>query len=129
MEITLLLAKMFGAFFVVMSIALFTHKSEWKSIFREVFESRGVSFLLGFIVFVMGMLLVAFHNVWDAGFNSTLVTVFAWITLIKGISFFLLPQATLKKWVSYFLGKGFTPWIIGVFILGMYLMMVGYGVV
>ncbi len=129
MEITLLLAKMFGAFFVVMSIALFTNKNEWKSVFREVFESRGISFLLGFIVFAIGMLLVAFHNIWDAGFNSTLVTIFAWVALIKGISFFLLPQTTLKKWVTYFLEKGFTPWIVGVFIVGMYLMMVGYGVV
>ena len=85
--------------------------------------------MLGFLILVLGMILVSIHNVWDAGFNTTLITVFAWLTLIKGISFFLLPRKVFDRWVKYFLGKGFTSWMTGVFVLGVYLLMFGYGVI
>ena len=129
MELTLLLAKMFGAYFVIMALAIFMRKQEWKNFFHEFLNNKHVSFVLGFLILVLGMILVSIHNVWDAGFNTTLITVFAWLTLIKGISFFLLPRKVFDRWVKYFLGKGFTSWMTGVFVLGVYLLMFGYGVI
>jgi len=129
MEITLLLAKMFGAYFVIMGIAIFTRKEEWKEFFREFMDNKHVSFVLGFLVLILGMVLVSLHNIWDGGFNTTIITIFSWIVLLKGIAFFLLPKNLFSKWIKSFLGKGFTSWMVAIFVIGVYLLMFGYGVI
>jgi len=129
MEITLLLAKMFGAYFVIMGLAIFMRKQEWKQFFHEFMDNKHVSFVLGFFVLILGMILVSMHNVWDGGFNATLITVFSWTALLKGVSFFLLPKTIFSKWIKFFLNKGFNSWVVGVFVVGLYLLMFGYGVI
>jgi phosphoglycerol transferase MdoB-like AlkP superfamily enzyme len=46
---------------------------------------------LGFITLILGILMVVAHNIWQWNWR-VIVTILAWLTLIKGLSILYVPQ-------------------------------------
>ena len=58
----------------------------------EDFEkSSALTFITGFITLVIGALLVNYHNIWVKNW-TVLITIFAWLSLIKGFTLIAFPQ-------------------------------------
>jgi len=83
--ITVFLATVIGWYLVITSLFLLTRYEYARSIVDELFVQRGVLFVLAIFTIVMGLLMVASHNIWVMGWPVS-ITIFAWIVLISGIA-------------------------------------------
>ncbi|MCB9798772.1 hypothetical protein H6758_03540 [Candidatus Nomurabacteria bacterium] len=99
MELSILLAKAFGIFFLLVALALVFNKEDYKGIFMSIVEDPGHVFLWGLLGSFLGTLFILSHNIWDTGWQ-TLITLMAWAMFIKGILSILFPglvYEVLKK--------------------------------
>ena len=48
-------------------------------------EDEKFVFIVGLISFILGLITVLLHNIWEANW-SIMITIFGWIALIKGIA-------------------------------------------
>lgn len=121
MDITIFLAQFWGWLLVVVgSIYLLKKKTLAEEIFKLV-EDRGFVLLSGWVALIIGLTTVILHNIWSADWR-VVVTVFGWLTLIKGIVRIGFPKI-YRKSDSFFREK---TWLIQILlilmlILGIYL--------
>ena len=69
------------------------------SIFHELSQSRALSYILGAIMFIMGVLIVLNHNIWSGGFPF-LITVLGYFVLIEGAVYLFVSKNFLEKWLN-----------------------------
>jgi len=85
METTIFLAKFWGWLLVIISlIFLFKKRTFLEEIYRLA-EDKGFALLSGYVAFIVGLMTVILHNVWVADWR-VIITVFGWISLIKGVT-------------------------------------------
>ena len=65
MNIANTLAVLMGSVFVIVGITLF-NKSYFSAVMTDLANSKGLRWITGLITFVMGMVIVALYNVWNA---------------------------------------------------------------
>lgn len=93
---TMFLATVMGWYMVTFGCLLLFRDQHVKSVITDVIAQRGVFFLLGIITFLLGLLMVASHNVWVMGWEVS-VTVVSWLVLIIGLMRLFLPiEATMS---------------------------------
>lgn len=90
----------------------------WIDFFVRVREwgEPGV-FAIGFLSLMFGSIVVAFHNVWQG--IPTLLTVFGWLHVVKGLVYFTYPAIGLKGLAQV---KPDQPWryiVAGVLLLAL----------
>jgi hypothetical protein len=85
------LSVLMGSAFVVVGISVF-NKSYFNAVMADFVNSKGLLWITGFITFVIGMVIVALHNVWSADWRL-LVTVLGWLTVLKGAIIMLFPSS------------------------------------
>lgn len=124
METSLFLAKVLGAYFVVVGLALLVNKKAYKLI---IHEAQDDTFLLitGSISLIVGILMVASHNLWVSDWR-VIITLTGWVALLKGVVrlFFSDFSKKIIKKVSL------TPWypvaLVIVVLLGLWLTYQGF---
>jgi len=123
MDYTILLAKLFGIYFIAIGIALLLKQKELKATIREMAENKHITLIAGMMLFVVGGLVVFTHNIWDDTM-TVLVSLFGWLVFIKGIAYLVLPAANVKKFVrainpTLWLGwGGIVSLAIGIYMAG-----------
>jgi uncharacterized membrane protein len=95
MEISQLLARIIGPYMMVAGIALIINRGNMKKMFDEYQHNNMLTFSIGALVLLLGLLLLQFHNLWTADWR-VLVTIIAWITTIKGVAAMIFPDALMK---------------------------------
>ena len=88
-----LLAQVLGIIFTVIGLSLIINKKGVPAMIIETSNNQGLWWLYGFIALVFGAVLLTFNNTWNSGLQS-LITVFAWLALIKGTFIVVFPKAT-----------------------------------
>lgn len=101
METSLFLAKVFGLYLIVMGLVAPLRRKDLMAMVEQLFENRPLIFILSFVGFVIGLLLVVSHNVWLAGW-PVVVTILAWLVLLKALVYLLLPFETLERLIRRF---------------------------
>ncbi len=86
-----------------------------KSAMADVLASRGLFFILAVFTFVIGLLMVASHNIWVMAW-PVVVTVFSWLVLIGG-AFRLFCQETVTKAGLSFLNHPVSMRMVAVILL------------
>ncbi len=81
-ELSLVLAKFWGGFFVIFGTLFIVRRQLAKTI--EMTDDKKFVIATGYITLLMGLATVAMHNVWGMSWE-TLITVLGWSTLMKGI--------------------------------------------
>ena len=95
MEVSIFLAKILGPICVAIGLgALFNPKSYQKMI-EDVMNNAALLYLGGFLALLFGLLIVLSHNVWVASW-VVIITVFGWLSLIKGVLLLVCPGAMVK---------------------------------
>lgn len=127
MELSILLAKAFGVFFLLVALALVFNKEDYKGIFMSIVEDPGHVFLWGLLSSFVGIIFVMSHNIWSTGWQ-TLITLMAWAMLFKGTLAILFPglvyEALKKADLDNFYLLEFSMSVI----LGIVLAYFGFGV-
>ena len=96
----MLVAKVLGIYLVVSGLFLIFKGKTVPHLLKDLFGHPAVTYLVGIaMVFLSSMYLIQ-YNVWD-GTWKTLVTVFVWAVMVKGILYIFAPQVlsemTIKK--------------------------------
>ncbi len=84
MHISLLLAKFFAIYFLVISLPLLFATDSFRERGNALFDNAGAMFLASIFSLILGIFLILLHNIWTQDWR-VLVTVLCWLTFIKGM--------------------------------------------
>jgi hypothetical protein len=91
---TVFLGKLLGLYLIAISAAMFARPQATVDIMKGIIQNPPLLFMSGIIAVAGGLAIVLGHNVWSGGALPILVTLFGWISLIKGMALLLLSPAT-----------------------------------
>lgn len=124
---TIFLAQFMGVFAIIMGFSMLLQRRRVTQTFLEVFSSKTITYVIGLLEIVGGIILVLTHNVWDSVFAAT-VTALGWLLLIEGIFYLFAPQPALKNISSWLRNKKVYYILTFAYIaIGAYLMYQAFG--
>ena len=82
--LTLHLLVLIGLYELAAGIAGFTGRIDWRAMMDEFERSPSLSFVTGFMVFVIGGVMIMSHHHWT-DLLADIVSLIAWIALIEGL--------------------------------------------
>ena len=91
MDASKFLGKVMGLYLIVISIAMFTNMPLFLNNIDKVIHDPQLMFISGFMTLIVGLLMVVSHNIWKWNWQG-LITLIAWLTLLKAVSLTLYPQ-------------------------------------
>ncbi|MFC1599661.1 hypothetical protein ACFL3T_01370 [Patescibacteria group bacterium] len=110
MELSVFVAKLYGAVMLALGLGLLINAGYYKKAFGEIMKDKTGILLGGMFALVIGLLLVMYHNVWEASW-VVIITIIGWIALVKGVLLLVYP--------------GFAEWFEGWFKNKSFLMFMG----
>ncbi|MCM8791279.1 MAG: hypothetical protein NC938_06250 [Candidatus Omnitrophica bacterium] len=126
MDGSVLIAKFLGPFIVIIGTGLFLNVDIFRRIGADFFKNPALVFISGIMTFLIGLAIVIFNNIWAADWRL-IITIFGWLTLIKGALLVVLPDrlAGISKIFLKNIRVMLVPWAV-IFILGIFLTYKGY---
>lgn len=122
MTTTYFLATVLGWYLVIMSLLLIFRRNIVTAAMSDVMAQPGLLLVIAFITLILGLLMVASHNVWVMGW-PVVVTLFGWLALISGLIRLFCPEVVHKMWhkmeasAATFTIVGIVLLLIGLFLL------------
>jgi hypothetical protein len=125
--LTIYLGRLFGLLFLVLALAMVLHRQSFAEIAPLMIQDRPAFFLLGLITLTAGLAVVLAHNIWTGGLLPVIITLFGWITLIRGLIILLAPPEALASFLEKTnLASTINVGIAVSFVLGAYLIYAGF---
>ena len=115
METSILLARLIGPLFVVVSIGVFLNQKHYAKMAETFIKNAELYYFSGVIAFVTGMVIIIFHNSWVADWR-VVITVIGWVSLVKGIVRILFPNAG-ANYATKFTGSRITLYVLAFLLL------------
>lgn len=81
---TVFLATVIGWYLVIVSLYMLLRREQVAAVMLDVLQQRGLFFVMAIITLIIGLLLVASHNVWVMGW-PVIITLFGWLVLVAGV--------------------------------------------
>jgi uncharacterized protein YjeT (DUF2065 family) len=104
--------------FLVIGLSHIIQPRAWAQFFIDIREKGATgSFIIAFIHFPLGALIVAFHNVWHG--LPMILTFIGYALVLKGLFYFIFPQRGLKSLSRVSLEKSWEFVAGGVFSIGL----------
>ena len=126
METSIFLAQLIGVFSLVMGFSMLVKRKMLISIFHELSDSRALSYILGTLIFLLGLLVILNHNVWVLN-PRIIITIIGWVILIEGGSYLFVSKEAFRKYLAFLDNRKIYYIIaIGYLILGSYLAYFGF---
>ena len=124
--ITLFLATVLGWYLVIFGVLMVTRHQQLLTAVTDMAAHRGQVLLSAIIAIVIGLLIVASHNVWVMGW-AVLVTILGWLILLSGIARAWCPHMVDKAREAFFQHPGRLK-VVGVvvFLIGLLLLSLVY---
>lgn len=110
MDVSIFLAKIIGLYSIIIGLALLFNAKYYQYASKQIVENDGVLFVFNVFSLAIGLLLVVSHNIWIMDWR-VLITLFAWVTLLRSITRLYFPTFVQTKSAS--LLKNSTVIIIG----------------
>jgi hypothetical protein len=123
MNIANTLAVLMGTTLVILGITVF-NKPYFNAVMTDLANSKGLVWITGLITFVVGMVIVALHNVWSADWR-VIVTLLGWLTVVKGAVILLFPSSMLLLYRRFLSDRLLTYSGIYAVVLGALLLFLG----
>ena len=112
---TSFLAQLMGLFSIGMGFSMLARREMLTSIFQEVGRNRALAYILGVLIFQIGLLLVLLHTTWN-GIGPTIITLIGWGVLLEGTAFLFMSHQQTEKCLAT-LNNGMVYYGITVFYL------------
>ena len=122
MNITIVLAQIWGIGFIVFGLSMLFNKKWITVAVEEMVQNQGVMLLAGLVALIMGLTLVALNNIWTSGL-PLLITILGWLTLLKGAVILLFPNFTTSYYKKMLTERALLLGGIVVTILGILLIL------
>jgi hypothetical protein len=91
MDASIFLARVYGLYFIIMAALLLIKSDYCVSIIRDLFQNSTLVFAIGWSTLILGILVVIGHNIWELNWK-TIITVFGYLTLLKGVALLYFPE-------------------------------------
>jgi hypothetical protein len=92
--LTLHLAVLIGLYEFTAGVAGFTGQITWNAMLDEFERSPALTFITGFLCFVLGGVLILSHNIWT-DVLSAIVSLIGWIAAAEGLLIMIAPRPLL----------------------------------
>ena len=126
MERSIFLAQLIGLYSIIIGFSMLIKRKMLMGIFHEIFTSRALSYIMGVVIVIIGLLLVLNHNIWK-GTREVIITIVGWFVLLEGIAYVFFSKKTLAKSLEWVHNKKVYYAIALVYIvLGAYLTYSGF---
>jgi uncharacterized membrane protein len=89
------LAKLLGAFFLIVGVSVLINARAFRAIVDEFIRSPALVFLAGLMILPAGLAIVLTHNVWVANW-PVIITILGWLLVIGGAIRLAVPQHALR---------------------------------
>jgi len=93
--LTLYLARFFGLAMLLTCASLAIRPKAAIAAVTSVAESPGLMLVTGVFTLAAGVAAVIGHNVWSGGALPIVVTMIAWVTLLKGLALIAVPPSAM----------------------------------
>jgi hypothetical protein len=93
--ITLFLAKLIGAFSLVMTAWLILRKDVARGFVDAIINSPNATTIVGMVRLACGLAIILGHDAWDSGF-AIFVSLLGWAIFLSGIFTLLAPHETVR---------------------------------
>jgi len=100
MGTSVLLARIIGPLLLVVGIGIFINLEHYRRMLADFGHSPLQIYVSGMTALVVGLLIVAFHNVWEWRW-PVIVTVLGWATVLKGAVRILAPKLVADRSERY----------------------------
>jgi hypothetical protein len=90
MNSSIAIAQVLGTVLAVMSLSILIDRKTVSTALEKAIQDRGFLWLWSFLILTMGAVMVVMNNVWTSGL-PLLITIFGWLTIIKGAVLLFLP--------------------------------------
>src|SRR3989344_2477796 len=123
MDISLVVAQIVGAYLIISGLFLIFRGKTLPRLLQDFFGHPAVVYLTGIILVFLSLLYLLQNNVWDNSWR-TVITVVAWLVLLKGLASLFIPDA-LPKMVNKKLLDTLNVYGIVAFVAGLSLFYLG----
>lgn len=126
MDTSKFLAKVIGIYETIISIAMLVNMHQFTNNISGLLNNAPLMLIVGSFTLILGVLLVVSHNIWQWNWRI-IITIIAWIVLLKGASIVLYPHALDKLTILFIQNMIFAYTIASIdFILGIILIYFGF---
>ena len=123
---TTFLAQLIGLFFMTAGLAMTLRRKMMMSIFRDFFRTRALSYLLGVLLLLTGLLIMLQHNLWQ-GLTQILISGLGWYLFIESVVYLFRSEGRMKKALEWLENKKLYYFIsFAYLLLGGYLVYAGF---
>ncbi len=88
---TIFLGRLIGLYCITVSIAVGVNRDATIQVVTATAQNGPVLFVFGAILVAAGLAMILSHNIWSGGALPVVVTIVAWLTLIKGLFCLIFP--------------------------------------
>src|SRR5579864_6359532 len=96
MDVSIFLAKALGLYLTIISIIYLLRPKLITQVLNKMSDDPAVLCLTAIMTLIVGILLVLTHNIWAANW-TIVITILAWLTLLKGIVRLAFPEFIKRK--------------------------------
>jgi len=90
---TRFLCRLLGLYCLIAALSMVLRREVFLETVTTLVHDAPLMFFVGIITLLGGLALVLVHNRWEGGAHTVVVSLLAWITLLKGILFLFIPPA------------------------------------
>lgn len=87
---TRFICRLLGLYCLIAATSMMLHREAFLKIVTVLVHDASLMFVVGILTVFGGLALVLVHNRWHGGGHVLVVSVLAWITLLKGLLFLLI---------------------------------------
>lgn len=126
MDTSKFLSKVIGLYFIIISTAMFVNMHHFVANVKLLTHYPSLMFVTGFMTLILGLVMVVSHNIWKWNWQ-VVITIIAWVVLLKGLSILFLPQEMDKVSISFVEHEKFAYVAAALdFVLGLFLCYTGF---
>lgn len=93
--LSIVLAKLIGPLLLAVGVGALLNRQFYQSMVADFLKNSGLYYLSGAVALVVGVAIVAHHNIWAADWR-TIITVIGWIAVIRGMARLTAPTVGMK---------------------------------
>ena len=126
MQTSIFIAKLMGPILLAVGLSFLINEKSARAMAKDVFGSPGLIILFGIVDLLLGLVLVAIHNVWVMDWR-VIITVLGWLSIVRGLVRILFAPYVMKNGPKMLKKEGVLMGIaIVMLILGAILSYYGY---
>ena len=117
METSILIAKLFGVTYLFAGVGMLINADYYHKAIKELVKSASFMMMGGMMATLAGVLIVIYHNIWSGPWWVVLITIFGWISLLKGFMYLAFPQS-LSSFLPMYKKEYMPMWAVLVLAIG-----------